>query len=145
MKASFLRISGTLKELRIVASTAPLSLPYDSMIWQVPPAASIFSRAVFEKPWACTVSGLVSSPRREHLDRDALAGGQAGAAQRVEVDGGALVEAGLEVLEVHGLRVRAERLERHRHLLVRAAQLAHPHVDRVLAALEAGAVLGAGA
>src|SRR4051794_19123724 len=41
--------------------------------------------------------------------------------------------------------VRPERLERHRHFLVRAAQLAHPHVNRVLAALEAGAVLGAGA
>ena len=43
------------------------------------------------------------------------------------------------------LRVRPEHLERHRHLLVRTAQLAHPHVDRVLAALEAGAVLRAGA
>src|SRR5918992_511156 len=32
------------------------------MIWQVPPAASIFSRAVFEKPWACTVRAFVSSP-----------------------------------------------------------------------------------
>src|SRR5829696_1237641 len=81
----------------------------------------------------------------EHLDRDALAGGEAGAAQRVEVDRRALVEARLEVLEVDGLGVRPERLERHRHLLVRAAQLAHPHVDRVLAALEAGPVLRAGA
>src|SRR3712207_7720493 len=49
----------------------------------------------------------------------------------------------LQVVEVHGLRVRPERLERHRHLLVRAAQLAHPHVDRVLAALEVHARLGA--
>src|SRR4029079_7475107 len=81
----------------------------------------------------------------EHLDRDALAGRQTGAAQGVEVDRGALVEARLEVVEVHGLRVRPEHLERHRHLLVRTAQLAHPHVDRVLAALEASAVLGAGA
>ena len=36
-------------------------------------------------------------------------------------------------------------LERHRLLHVRAAQLAHPHVDRHLAALEAGAALRAGA
>src|SRR6185436_17864994 len=33
-----------------------------SISWQVPPAASIFSRAVFEKPWACTVSAFDSSP-----------------------------------------------------------------------------------
>src|SRR4051795_9982238 len=32
------------------------------MTWQVPPAASIFSRAVAEKPWACTVSFLEISP-----------------------------------------------------------------------------------
>src|SRR4051794_28542608 len=81
----------------------------------------------------------------QDLDRDPLAGGQAGAPKGVGVDGGAVVEAGVEVREVDRLRVRPERLERHRHLLVRAAQLAHPHVDRVLAALEAGAVLGAGA
>ena len=37
------------------------------MSWQVPPADSIFSRADFEKPWACTVSGLVSSPRPSTL------------------------------------------------------------------------------
>ena len=37
------------------------------MIWQVPPADSIFSRADFEKPWACTVSGFVSSPRASTL------------------------------------------------------------------------------
>ena len=49
----------------------------------------------------------------------------------------------LEVRDVDRLGVRAERLERHRLLLVRPAQLAHPHVDRHLPALEAGAVLGA--
>src|SRR4051794_41765953 len=81
----------------------------------------------------------------QDLDRDPLAGGQAGAPKGVEVDGGAVVEAGVEVREVDRLRVRPERLERHRHFLVRAAQLAHPHVNRVLAALEAGAGLGAGA
>src|SRR4051794_3956988 len=81
----------------------------------------------------------------QHLDRDALAGREAGAAHGVQVDRGAVVEAGLEVREVDRLRVRPEHLERHRHLLVRAAQLAHAHVDRVLAALEACAALGAGA
>src|SRR5215210_6942671 len=72
--------------------------------------------------------GELAAP--EDLDRDVLARRQPGAAQGGEVD---------------GLGMGAEGLERHRHLLVRAAQLAHPHVDRVLAALEAGAVLGAGA
>src|SRR5204863_5770112 len=61
------------------------------------------------------------------------------------VDGRSVVEARVQVGEVHRLGVRPERLERHRHLLVRAAELAHPHVDRVLAALEARAALGAGA
>ena len=53
------------------------------------------------------------------------------ASQRVRGDLGAGVEARLEVAKVHGLGVRPERLERHRLLHVRAAQLAHPHVDRV--------------
>src|SRR3712207_6889325 len=52
-------------------------------------------------------------------------------------------EAGLELGEVDRLRVRPERLERHRHLLVRPAELAHPHVERVLAALERRPVLRA--
>src|ERR687895_1059675 len=80
---------------------------------------------------------------RQDLDRDVLAGAQAGAAQGVEIDGRAVLEPRLQVGQVDRLGVRPERLERHRHLLVRAAQLAHPHVDRVLAALEAGAPLGA--
>src|SRR5204863_180385 len=42
------------------------------------------------------------------------------------------------------LRARAERLERHRLLHVRAAQLSHPHVERDLAALVAGLALVAG-
>jgi hypothetical protein len=81
----------------------------------------------------------------EDLDRDVAPGGEARGLQGGRVDRGAGVEARLEVLEVHGLRVRPERLEGHRHLLVRPTELAHPHVDRVLAALEAGPVLGAGA
>src|ERR687898_995605 len=58
VKASFFRISGTLNALRNVRSTGG----YSSISWQVPPAASIFSRAVAEKPWACTVSAFDSSP-----------------------------------------------------------------------------------
>ena len=52
---------------------------------------------------------------------------------------------GVQVREVDRLRVRPERLERHRLLHVRAAQLAHPHVERHLAALVAGLALVAGA
>src|SRR4051812_12578253 len=79
----------------------------------------------------------------EDLDRDALAGPQAPGGQRRERDLRPAVEARVEIGEVHGLRVRAERLEGHRLLHVRAAQLAHPHVDRHLAALEVHAALGA--
>src|SRR6266403_4278071 len=64
-------------------------------------------------------------------------------AQRVQGHLGAGVEARLEVTDVDRLRVRAERLERHRLLLVRAAQLAHAHVDGHLPALERGPPLGA--
>src|SRR5207247_3620091 len=50
----------------------------------------------------------------------------------------AVVEARLQVGQVDGLGVGApELLERHRLLHVRAAELAHPHVDRVLTALVA--------
>src|SRR5204862_5310673 len=50
----------------------------------------------------------------------------------------------VEVAQVDRLRVRAaELLERHRLLHVRAAQLAHPHVNRVLAALEVDLLLRA--
>src|SRR6185503_7284605 len=79
----------------------------------------------------------------EDLHRHVLARPEPGGAQRLEVDRRAVVEPRVQVFQVDRLGVRAERLERHRHLLVRAAQLAHPHVDRVLAALEAGAILGA--
>ena len=111
--------------------------------WQVPPAPSICSRADLLNPCACTVSGLVSSPSGEHLDRDVLAGREALGLHRLERDGVAGLEPGLEVDQVDRLGVGPERLERHRLLHVRAAQLAHPHVDRVLAALEPGPALGA--
>src|SRR5687768_16837803 len=61
----------------------------------------------------------------EHLDGHVAAGAETGGAQRLEVDGRAVLEPALEIEQVDRLRVRAERLERHRHLLVRAAQLAH--------------------
>src|SRR4051794_22492396 len=81
----------------------------------------------------------------EDLDRHVARLGQTRGLQLGQADRRAVVEARVEVVEVHVLRVRPEHLERHRHLLVRAAQLAHPHVERILAALEAGPVLGAGA
>src|SRR4051812_30354646 len=139
-------MSATLKELRIVESTAvggAAGLGVDDLTG----AARRLDLLTSRLREAVGVHGqcLGELPATEDLDRDPLAGGQSDAAEGVEVDGRAVVEARLEVLEVDRLRVRPERLERHRHLLVRAAQLAHPHVDRVLAALEAGPVLGAGA
>src|SRR5215204_344803 len=86
---------------------------------------------------------LVELAAAEDLHGDVAPGCQAGALERGQVDGGAVVEAAGEVVQVHVLRVGPEPLERHRHLLVRAAQLAHPHVQRVLAALEVDALLGA--
>src|SRR5215218_4798833 len=79
----------------------------------------------------------------ENLHRDVLAAAQTPGLERRERHFVALLEVALEVLQVDGLRVRAKRLERHRLLHVRAAQLAHPHVQRHLAALEAGPRLGA--
>src|SRR3954467_1119617 len=79
----------------------------------------------------------------QDLHRDALARGQAPLLERVRSDLGAVVEARLEVTEIHRLGVRAEVLEGHRLLHVRTAQLAHPHVDRHLAALEGGPALRA--
>src|SRR5918993_465700 len=66
-----------------------------------------------------------------------------GATQGLDRHLGTGLEARLEVAEVHRLRVRPERLERHRHLLRRAAELAHLHVQRHLAALFGRAALRA--
>src|SRR3954452_7284704 len=79
----------------------------------------------------------------QHLDRHVLAGAETLGLERVERDLVTGLEAPLEVLEVDRLRVRAERLERHRLLHVRAAQLAHAHVDGHLPALEVRPALGA--
>ena len=66
---TFFRISPTRNAPRIVEiNGAPsrrrggLVLLRLSISWQVPPAASICSRAAAAKPWAWTVNGLVSSP-----------------------------------------------------------------------------------
>src|SRR3954470_5748439 len=141
VKMSFLRISATRNELRIVETTARLLL---DELHRAARGLDALARRLRE---------LVGVNREldrelaaaEDLDRDVALLGQAGRAQRLEIHGRAVGEALRQVVQVHVLRVRPERLERHRHLLVRPAQLAHPHVDRVLAALEAGAVLGAGA
>src|SRR6478752_5640512 len=80
----------------------------------------------------------------EHLDGNLLAGGETLGVHRLKRNGRARLEASLEVEQIDRLGLRAKRLERHRLLHVRAAQLAHPHVNRVLATLEPGALLGAG-
>src|ERR1700756_2052281 len=80
----------------------------------------------------------------EHLHGHALARREVLLAQRVERHLGAVVEAGVKVAQVDRLGVRAAiLLERHRLLHVRAAQLAHPHVDRVLTTLVADLLLRA--
>src|SRR6185437_10015301 len=79
----------------------------------------------------------------EHLDRDLLAGGQTLGVHCLKRNRCARLESRLEIEQVDRLRVCPERLERHRLLHVRHAQLAHPHVNRVLTALEPGALLGA--
>src|SRR4051812_43681508 len=140
VKASFLRISPTVKALRIVDSIGRLRL----LDGRAGAAGSLDG---------CAGGGaeLVRVNRQrlgdlalgEDLDRDVLAGAQALVAHGLVRLLFAWVEARLEVLHVDRLRVRAERLEGHRHLLRRPAQLAHPHVDRHLAALEARTVLRA--
>src|SRR3712207_2314310 len=128
VNASFLRISGTWKALRIVATTARCS---DSLLDDLADAAGGLDALARGGGEPVRVHGqlLGQLPPPEDLDGDVLALGQPGGAQRGEVHRGAVVEPRLEVGEVDRLRVRAERLEGHRHLLVRAAQLAHPHVD----------------
>src|SRR4051812_18149865 len=73
----------------------------------------------------------------EDLDRHVLARREPALGERRRRDLGTVVEARVEVAQVHGLRVRAaELLERHRLLHRRTAQLAQAHVERHLAALE---------
>src|SRR5262249_27060347 len=81
-------------------------------------------------------------PGREDLDVGLRVLDQALLDERLERYVGAGLEARLEVAQVHCLRERAMRAHRHGVLRVGAAQLAEAHVDRVLAALEAGPHLG---
>src|SRR3954452_21788669 len=138
VKSSFFRISATRNALKIVDSTA---LALDGLAG----AARRLDALARRLGEAVRGDGerLGELAAAEDLDRDVALLRQPGGTQLLQADRGAGVEALIEVVQVHVLCVRPERLERHRHLLVRAAQLAHPHVDRVLAALEAGAPLGA--
>ena len=129
-------MSATLKAFAIVLSIS------GSRVWQEPPAASIFSLAAALKACAWTVELLRDLAAGEDLDR-IRALREALLLERRGVHLGAGVEALLEVAEVDRLRGGAEVLERHRLLYVRAAELSHPHVDRVLPALVAGLALGA--
>ena len=52
MNSTFLRISATVNALRIVATMLRDPDDYGSRMTQVPPAASIASRAFPLKPWA---------------------------------------------------------------------------------------------
>ena len=107
----------------------------------VPPAASIFSRAVFENACAVTVSFFVSSPLPSILTSIFVFVGSARFDRALSGVTSAPASKRLEVADVDGLRGRPERADRHRVLRRLAAQLAEPHVDRHLAALEPGAHL----
>src|SRR2546430_7322916 len=151
-------MSGTVNALRIVRATAPqVSRGPASPSPAGEPRGRLFddlagaARGIDPLARGCAEGVRVHGQRLaqlalgEDLHRDALALGQAVRPERVGRDLGAGVEALLECRQVHRLGVGAEGLERHRLLHVRPAQLAHPHVDRVLAALETGPPLAAGA
>ena len=104
----------------------------------MPPAASTFARALAEAPWTVIESFLVELADPEQLD---VLAHRANQPLRLERLGRHLL-AGLEAVEiadVHGLRVGAERADRHRVPRRVAAQLGEAHRERHLAALEAGA------
>ena len=104
----------------------------------LPPAASIFSFAVFEKPCAETESAFDSSPTPSTLTSTETLRISRLRLERLRRHLVARLEALLEVAEVDRLAVGAERADRHRVRGRVAAQLREPHVDRHLAALEAG-------
>src|SRR5215210_8848111 len=140
VKASFFRISGTLNAFRNVRSTRLL-------LDQLAGAARGLDLLASGRGEAMGVHGerLRQLTLSEDLDRHLAARCEAVLAQGIGGHLGPLVEARLEVPQVYRLGVRAELLERHRLLHVRSAQLAHPHVDRRLAALEVDPLLRAGA
>src|SRR4051812_1733235 len=144
VKSSFLRISGMRTELTRVATTA-----YRSLLVQERAGAArtldLLAGALRE-PVRAHSQLLRELADAEDLDRNVLARGETAVLERRWCDLRAVVEARVEVAQVDRLRVRAaELLERHRLLHRRAAQLAEPHVDRHLAALEVHGVAVAGA
>src|SRR5436190_1587224 len=143
-------MSGTVKALRIVRATAPqVSRGPTSPRPSGEPLARLFDDLAgaargFDPLAGGRAEGVRVHRERlaqlalgEDLHRDALALGQALRPEYVGRYLGPGIEALLQRREVHGLGVGAEGLERHRLLHVRPAQLPHPHVDRVLATLEA--------
>src|SRR5450755_2246238 len=140
VNSTLVRISPTLNAPRIVEIIA-LSSGLD----QLAGSAGGFDLLTRGRAEAVGVDGerLGDLALGEHLDRDVLALGQALGVHRLQRDRVPRLEALLEIEQVDRLGVRPEGLERHRLLHVRAAQLAHPHVNRHLAALEPGPRLGA--
>src|SRR5215216_7933652 len=138
VKASFFLISGTLNEFRNVLSTGLL-------LDQLTGAARGLDLLAGRLREGVGVHGerLRQVALAEDLDRHLAARGEVVLAQGVGGDLRPLVEARLEVPQVHRLGLRAELLERHRLLHVRAAQLAHPHVDGRLPTFEVHLPLGA--
>src|SRR3954468_23810632 len=131
VKASFFLISGTLNEFRNVLSTWLL-------LDQLTGAARGLDLLAGRLREAVGVHGerLRDVALPEDLDGHLAARGEVLLAQGVRGHLGPLVEARIEVSQVDRLGPRAELLERHRLLHVRAAQLAHPHVDGRLPTLE---------
>ena len=103
----------------------------------MPPAASTFSRAVAEAACTVIVSFFESSPTPSSFTSLRIDANQPLRLQRLGRHFLARVEA-VEVAEVHGLGVRAERADRHRVRRRVTAELGRAHVQRHLAALEAG-------
>src|SRR3954463_14585720 len=136
VKSSFLRISGIRTELTSVPITARPRLLLGDYGAGAAGALDLLAGGLREA--VCRDSQLLREvAHAEDLDRHVLPGREAALREGCGRHVGAVVEAGVEVLQVHRLGLgAAELLERHRLLHVRAAQLAHPHVDRHLAALE---------
>ena len=104
----------------------------------VPPAASIFSRAVAEAPWTVIESFFESSPTPSSFTSLRIERIRPFAFSVSGVTSSPGLEA-VEVADVHRLGVGAERPDRHRVVRGVAAQLREAHRERHLAALEAGA------
>src|SRR4029450_5667922 len=138
VKASFFRISGTLNAFRKVLSTRLL-------LDQLAGAARGLDLLASRLREGVGVHGerLREVALAEDLDRHLSARGEVLLAQGVGGHLGSRVEASLQVPEVDRLGLGPELLERHRLLHVRATQLAHPHVDGRLPALEVHLPLGA--